>query len=209
MRAALYARVSTVDQVTGSAQLDALRAHAEARGWTVVHEVAETGSGVSQRPGREEVLRLARARRVDRVLVWKLDRWGRNVADLISTLHELEELGVAFVSHTEGLDLSTAAGRALAGMLAVFAGFERDMLRERIALGMARSRERGTRSGKAIGRPATARARTEDVAELVAAGLTDGRIAKQLGMSRSSVRRVRVKPIASDDLADDRRGHVV
>ena len=67
------------------------------------------------------------------VLVWRLDRWGRSVTDLLATLQELEHLGVGFVSLTEALDLTTPAGRAMAALLAVFAEFEREILRERTA----------------------------------------------------------------------------
>jgi Resolvase, N terminal domain len=91
----------------------------------------------------------ARRRELDAILVWKLDRWGRAVTDLVATLHELSALGVAFVSLTEALDLSTPSGRALATMLAVFAEFERDMLRERVRGGLERVR----REGKRLGRP--------------------------------------------------------
>jgi DNA invertase Pin-like site-specific DNA recombinase len=68
------------------------------------------------------------------VLVWWLDRWGRSVTDLLATLQELEHLGVGFVSLTEALDLTTPAGRAMAGLLAVFAEFEREILREGFGL---------------------------------------------------------------------------
>jgi len=72
------------------------------------------------------VLEAARRREIDVVLVWRLDRWGRSVTDLLTTLQELEHLGVGFVSLTEALDLTTPAGRAMAGLLAIFSEFERD-----------------------------------------------------------------------------------
>ena len=64
------------------------------------------------------------------MLVWRLDRWGRSVTDLLATLQELEHLGVGFVSLTETLDLTTPAGRAMAALRAVFAEFEREILRD-------------------------------------------------------------------------------
>ena len=67
------------------------------------------------------MINAARRREIDVVLVWRLDRWGRSVADLVSALQELTELGVGFVSLTEALDLTTPTGRAMAGLLAVFA----------------------------------------------------------------------------------------
>lgn len=74
------------------------------------------------------------------MLVWRLDRWGRSVAGLVSTLQELTALGVGFVSVTEALDLITPAGRAMAGLLSVFAEFEKDITRERVRAGLAHAR---------------------------------------------------------------------
>ena len=134
-RAGLYARVSTNDQQTIPMQIRSMREYATKRGWTVAAQVKEIGSGASQRQLREQLLEAARRREIDVVLVWRLDRWGRSVADLLSTLQELEHLGVGFVSLTEALDLTTPAGRAMAGLLAVFAEFEREILRERVRAG--------------------------------------------------------------------------
>jgi transposase InsO family protein len=88
-------------------------------GWTIALQVKEIGSGASQRERREQLLEAARRREIDVVLVWRLDRWGRSVTDLLATLQELEHLGVGFVSLTEALDLTTPAGRAMAALLAV------------------------------------------------------------------------------------------
>jgi Resolvase, N terminal domain len=129
-RAGLYARVSTNDQQTIPLQIRALREYAVRRGWTIAMQIKEFGSGASQRQQREKLLDAARRRDVDVVLVWRLDRWGRSVADLLATLQELRHLGVGFVSLTEALDLTTPAGRAMAALLAVFAEFEREILRE-------------------------------------------------------------------------------
>src|SRR5579884_467156 len=144
-RVSLYARVSTHDQQTLPLQLEAMRAYAIQRGWTIVAETQEIGSGAVQRPKRELLLKAARRKETDIILVWRLDRWGRSVADLALTLKELNELGVAFVSLTEALDLTTSVGRAMAGLLSVFAEFEREILRERILAGIAQARKKGTR----------------------------------------------------------------
>src|SRR5450432_2916472 len=129
-RAGLYARVSTNDQQTLPMQSRAMREYAARRGWTITLQVKEIGSGASQREAREKLLEAARRREIDVVLVWRLDRWGRSVTDLLATLQELEHLGVGFVSLTEALDLTTPAGRAMAGLRAIFAEFEREILRE-------------------------------------------------------------------------------
>jgi putative DNA-invertase from lambdoid prophage Rac len=107
MKAALYARVSTHDQQTLPLQLKAMREYAKKRGWTIAQQIKEVGSGTKTRPQREELLKAARRREVDVIIVWRLDRWGRS----------------------------------LAGMLAVFAEFERDILRERVKAGIAQARE--------------------------------------------------------------------
>jgi DNA invertase Pin-like site-specific DNA recombinase len=120
-RAGIYARVSTNDQQTIPLQIRALREYAVRRGWTIALQVKEVGSGASERQLREKLLDAARRREIDVVLVWRLDRWGRSVADLLATLQELDHLGVGFVSLTEALDLTTPAARAMAALLAVFA----------------------------------------------------------------------------------------
>jgi DNA invertase Pin-like site-specific DNA recombinase len=118
MHAALYARVSTHDQHTLAMQMDALREFATRRGWTVTDAVEEIASGAkNHRPKRQALLKAAKQRQLDVILVWKLDRWGRSLVYLMTTLHELTALGVGFVSLTEALDLTTPAGRAFAGFL--------------------------------------------------------------------------------------------
>jgi putative DNA-invertase from lambdoid prophage Rac len=100
-----------------------LREYASRREWTIAMQVKEVGSGAAQRELREKLIDAARRREIDAVLVWRLDRWGRSLVDLVSTLQELAELGVGFVSLTEALDMTTATGRAMAGLLAVFAHY--------------------------------------------------------------------------------------
>ena len=131
MRVGIYARVSTHEQQTLPLQIKALSAYVQKRKWKLALQIKEVGSGTTQRPQRELLVQAARRRELDVIVVWRLDRWGRSLADLIVTLKELTALGVGFVSLTEALDLTTPAGRAMAGMLAVFAEFEREIMRER------------------------------------------------------------------------------
>src|SRR5450631_3422841 len=112
-----------------------------------------SGGRKSSGPRREELIQSARRRELDVILVWRLDRWGRSLLDLIGSLQELNELGVGFVSLSEALDLTTASGRALAGMLAVFAEFERDILRDRVKAGIAQARQEGAASWATRNRP--------------------------------------------------------
>src|SRR6202521_5265899 len=185
-RAALYARVSTNDQQTIPLQVRALREYAIRRGWSIAMQVKEVGSGASQRRLREKLLNAARRLEIDVVLVWRLDRWGRSVTDLLATLQELEHLGVGFVSLNEALDLTTPAGRAMAALLAVFAEFERDILRERVRAGLAHARQNGTR----LGRPLTAALQTSQVRTLYHAGVSKAEIARRLQIGRTSVGRI-------------------
>lgn len=186
LRAGLYARVSTHDQQTLPLQIRTMRQYAGTRGWTIVVQIREIGSGSTQRELREKLLPAARRREIDVVLVWRLDRWGRSLVDLVVTLKELAQLGVGFVSITEALDLTTATGRAMAGLLAVFAEFERDILRERVRAGLAHARQ----NGKKLGRPITAGLHTTQVRKLHRAGISKSQIARRLEIGRTSVRRI-------------------
>src|SRR4029450_3894609 len=183
MKLGLYARVSTHEQQTLALQRDALMAEAQQRQGAIVLMIEDVGSGVSERRQRDALLRAARRREIDAIVVWRLDRWGRSLADLVGTLHELQALGVGFISLHEALDFTTPTGRALAGMLAVFAEFEREVLRERVKAGIAQARKRGKRHG----RPATVARWAGDAQRLYAEGQSKSAIARQLGISRTSV----------------------
>lgn len=186
MKTALYARVSKQDQKTLNVQLKAMRSYARKRRWTVAMEVKDVGSGTSEREARQDLLDAAMRRDVDVIVVWKLDRWGRSMIDLMSTLRDLTEVGVGFVSMTEALDLTTSSGRALAGMLGVFAEFERDLLSERIRAGIAEAR----RQGRPHGRPVTVGHHAAQIKKLFAKGVSKAEIARRLGIARTSVRRL-------------------
>jgi DNA invertase Pin-like site-specific DNA recombinase len=147
-------------------QLRALRDYAARRGWIVAVQLREVASGASQRKMREQLIEAARRREIDVVLVWRLDRWGRSVADLLATLQELEHLGVGFVSLTEALDLTTPAGRAMAGL--------------------AHARQ----NGKRLGRPLTAALHANQFRRLRRSGISKSEIACQLHIGRTSVRRI-------------------
>src|SRR6516225_10083070 len=190
VRAGLYARVSTHDQQTLPLQLAAMRDYVAKRGWEAGLVVQDVGSGATLRPKREELLKAARRRELDRIVVWRLDRWGRSLLDLIATLQELASLDVGFVSLSEALDLTTPSGRALAGMLAVFAEFERDILRDRVKAGIAQARK----EGRPHRRPPTVAKYVPQVRSLARKGFSKSEISRRLRISRTSVRRFLARP---------------
>lgn len=185
-RVGLYARISKYDQQTLSPQIRSMREYVAKRGWTIALQVKEVGSGAALRELREKLIVAARRREIDAVLVWRLDRWVRSLADLVSTLQELAELGVGFISLTEALDMTTATGRAMAGLLSVFAQFEHDLLRERVRSGLAEAKLNGTR----LGRPRTMDAHAGRIRKLYRSGVSKAEIARRLKLPRTSVRRV-------------------
>jgi putative DNA-invertase from lambdoid prophage Rac len=186
MRVGLYARVSTHDQHTLALQCEAIQTYATTRGWPIVRHVEDISSGVRERPQRDALLHAARRRELDVIVVWRLDRWGRSLADLAGTLAELSALGVGFISLTEAMDLTTPTGRALAGLLAVFAAFEREVLRERIKAGIAHARQ----AGRPHGRPRTVAQHAARIQRLAAQGVSKAEIARRVGIGRTSVRRL-------------------
>jgi DNA invertase Pin-like site-specific DNA recombinase len=185
MHAAIYARVSTHDQ-NAENQLIELRAYAEKRGWSAV-EYADRGiSGAKDsRPALDTLMRDAKRRKFDVLLVWRLDRLGRSLRHLILTLEELQHLGVAFVSLGEGIDTSTPAGRLQLHILGAMAEFERARIAERVRLGLARAKAQGKR----LGRP---RRRVTERELLATEGLSVREAAKVLGVSKSFVAAWRV-----------------
>jgi putative DNA-invertase from lambdoid prophage Rac len=183
LRAGLYARVSIADQQTLPLQIADMREYAQRRGWTVIKEVQDVNGGTKQRPKREELIQMAKRRQLDVIVVWRLDRWGRSLADVVHSLEELRARKVDFASVTEGLDFSTPAGRAMSQMLGVFAEFERNVLRDRVRAGLEHARQKG----KILGRPATAREKTDEIRELSAKGLNKKQIAARLHIGRASV----------------------
>lgn len=138
-----YARVSTQDQSL-EMQCDALRAAG------VLEDNLHREHGVSgvakKRPRLEEALMDAVSG--DTFIVWKLDRLGRSVSDLVSRIEEMEARGVKFRSLTEGIDTATPAGRMIMHVIGAIAQFERDLIRERTRAGMAAHRARGRTFGR-------------------------------------------------------------
>lgn len=151
MRVALYGRVSTSDKGQDvQMQMHELRQYASNRKWEVIGEYVDEGhSGAKEsRPALNRLMADAKARKFDAIVVWKLDRFGRSLKHLVTALAELDAVGVVFVSLKDGFDLTTPGGRAMFGMCAVMAEFERALICERVRAGMAHARAKGKRLGR-------------------------------------------------------------
>lgn len=183
MRVAIYTRVSTADQ---SVELQATELHqfATARGWEIVETFQDHGfSGKNTaRPALKRLMEAASKRRVDVVLVWKLDRFARSLPDLVNMIQNLADVGVDFVSFKDNLDLSTSQGRLMLHLLGAFAQFERDLIVSRVRAGLDNAKRKGQKLGRPQVRDDTA------IRRLRAAGLTQAAIAERLGISEASVR---------------------
>jgi DNA invertase Pin-like site-specific DNA recombinase len=201
-RAALYARVSTTGhgQDVGL-QLDELRQVAAQRGWSVVEEFVDEGiSGAkASRPALDRMMEAARLGKIDVVAVWKLDRLGRSLANLLSTLDELGHHGVGFVSLRDaGIDTTSPAGRLLLQLMGAFAEFERGLIRERVKAGVERAKARG----KTLGRPPKVMApeAVRAAQKLLSEGWSVREAAAATGLARSTLHR-RLAAVGSAELA--------
>ena len=192
-RVALYARVSTDRQSTEN-QLRELRQAAERLGWLVAAEFVDHGisgaRGRAERPRLDAMLRGIARKEFDVVGAWSVDRLGRSLMDLVGLLQELHATGVDLYLHQQGINTATPAGKALFQMMGVFAEFEREMIRERVAAGLARAKAKGTKSGNPIGRPAVGAETEARIRELRADGHGVLKVAKMVGCGVSVVQRV-------------------
>lgn len=186
MRVALYMRVSTADQ-NAAMQLDELRAHCQRRSWSIAEEYLDEGISGSKtsRPALDRMLKAAKRRAFDVVLVYRYDRLARSLKQLVDVLCLFDSLGIQFVSLHEGVDTSTPNGRLVFGIFASIAEFERSLIIDRTKSGMQAAKARGAR----IGRPRT-HATVDQVRALSLSGASCRAIASKLGVSESSIRRL-------------------
>lgn len=185
-RAAIYARVSTGEQ-TPENQLLRLRELAARAGYEVVGEYVETVSGASTaRPELDRMMKDAARRRFDVLLAWDVSRLGRSLTQLVGLFEALRAMSVDLILDRQGVDTNTPAGRALLGMAAVFAEFERAMIVERTKAGMARARARGAQ----IGRAPTGDGTVAAIRSLRAQGRSMDGIARDLNIGKGVAQRV-------------------
>jgi len=188
MRAAIYARVSTVNNgQSPEMQLRELGEYCSRRGWTVTGEYVDVGiSGVNEkRPELDKLLADARRRRFDAIVVWKFDRFARSVSHLLRALETFQSLGIEFVSLTEGVDTSTPAGKMIFTVLGAVAELERSLICERVRAGLRNAKAKG----KILGRPRRA-LDTKQITALRAKGFSMRAIAKKLGVGVGTLYRV-------------------
>jgi DNA invertase Pin-like site-specific DNA recombinase len=182
MKAAIYARVSTLEQEPEN-QLAELRRYATARGWEATEFVDRGVSGSKdRRPALDQLLADANRRKFDVLVCWRLDRLGRNLRHLILLLDELTALEIGFVTLGEGIDTTSPTGRLVLHVLGAISEFERARIQERVRAGIARAKAQGVR----LGRPP----RRIDPERLAAvAGLPEREAARRLGIPRSTLQR--------------------
>jgi len=166
-------------------QIKELKSYCAARRWTIVEEIIDHGySGdTANRPGLKRLSKLVKSRRADAVVVCKLDRLFRSLKHMVITLQEFSDLGVDFVSLHEQIDMTTAAGRLMLHIVAAFAEFEKDLIRERTIAGLEYARSKGKR----LGRPETKDSRR--ILELRSQGKSYRAIATELKCSQAAVYR--------------------
>jgi len=182
-KVAAYLRVSTQDQSL-ELQRNEIENYCKSRGWSDVvfyEDFGFSGAKFSNRDGYRKLVKDARSRKFDTLIVFKLDRIGRSLIDVVSFLHELQELGIVFIALRDSIDLSTSSGKLLTSLIASFAEYERNIIRERTIAGLAVAKKRG----KIFGRPK----RRDDIAiaELRTQGLSIQQIANRLQTSKGSV----------------------
>jgi DNA invertase Pin-like site-specific DNA recombinase len=190
-RAAIYARVSTLNGQNPEMQLAEVRRFCQSRGWEMAGEFVDSGVSGSKerRPALDKLLALCRRRLVDAVVVYRYDRFARSLRQLVNALEEFRALGIDFVSLHEGVDTSTPNGRLVFGIFASIAEFERELIRDRVRSGLASARAKGV----PLGRPR----RTVDparIAELRRDGYSWARISAELSIGEGTARRAVQKP---------------
>lgn len=188
-RVGIYLRVSTGGQTTDNQRRE-LEVVAMRSGWDVVDVYEDAGisgaKGRDKRPGLDQLLKDATARKINMIAAWSVDRLGRSLQDLVGFLTELRALGCDLYLHQQALDTSTPSGRAMFQMLGVFAEFERGMIRERVNAGLARAKAKGTKLGRRPVNPAI----EGRIRALKAGGMGILKIGRTVGVGTSVVQRV-------------------
>lgn len=185
MRLIGYTRVSTTNQ-DAQLQLDAL-VGAGVQKRDVFADVTSGNKVAAERPGMKKLLEYAEAG--DTVVVWRVDRLGRSLIDVLSTVNLLRERGIQVRSVSDGIDPATSTGRLMLNLLATLAEYERELILERVTAGIAAARENGTRFGRPVADPSVIADKLAIAAEERAKGRTAAEAARLVGWSRATLYR--------------------
>src|SRR5499425_2453857 len=186
-RAAIYMRVSTRNHnQTTETQALALREYAAHRGFVIIEEYRDEGISGSKdsRPALDRLMRDSRARKFDVIIVARFDRFARSVSHLLRALEEFNHFGINFVSLSESIDTSTPMGKMIFTVLGAVAELERDLVKERVHMGLSRARKQG----KQLGRPRVD-VDPRQVAGLRARGRSWNQIAQELNIGKGTAQR--------------------
>ena len=185
MNTVLYCRVSTADQTTDNQRLE-LEQVADRAGWTITQTFTDVISGArAKRPGLDALMLAVARKEVDMVMVWDVSRLGRSLSHLVSLLEQFHAKGVNLYFHQQGIDTTTPAGKAMFGIMGVFAEWERGMIQERVKAGLNRAKAQGKR----LGRPPVPPIQIERIKRLREDGLTYRGIAQKVDLDVATVYR--------------------
>lgn len=185
MKAAIYCRVSTLDQSVAMQRADLVR-YCEQRGFSCFAEYVDEGisGATAQRPALDRLMADAKKRLFDLVICWRFDRFARSTKHLIAALDEFRHLGIEFISYQENIDTGSPIGKAMFTIVAAIAELERNIIAERIRGGIRRAREVGKQLGR---RPITDVDLLGTVLQMKAQGRSVRAIAKAVNVSKSFV----------------------
>ncbi|MBC7596003.1 MAG: recombinase family protein [Kineosporiaceae bacterium] len=185
MRLLGYTRISTAAQ-DAQLQLDALLSIGVQKR-DVFDDVTSGSKAAATRPGMQRLLEYAVAG--DTVVVWRIDRLGRSLIDVLNTVNQLRDAGIHVRSVSDGIDPATSTGRLMLNMLATLAEYERELIVERVNAGIAAARSAGTTFGRPVSDPVVIAQKLEIVASARKAGSTAHAAAKLVGWSRATLYR--------------------
>ena len=194
----IYGRVSTKDQNCEN-QIHLLKQIVERNNWDLTDIYIDIGiSGSKGRDSRKEFDRLNKdmvRRKFNRILVWDISRLGRSLQHLVEFLNEVNSVGCNLYIHQSGLDTSTPNGKMMFQMIGVFSEFEREMISERVKLGLERVKSKG----KKLGRPQKVDLKMiDEMKKLKEIGWSYGKISNHLGVSKMSVSRSLSQQLSSN-----------
>ena len=189
-RVVIYSRVSTKEQDTEN-QVRLLKEIVERNGWLLIDEYVDHGisgsKGRDKRPQFDRLIKDMIRRKFDKILVWDVSRLGRSLQHLVEFLNEVNSINCNLYIHQSGLDTSTPAGKMMFQMIGVFSEFEREMISERVKLGLEKVKSQGRKLGPPI---KLNKAIIQNVLQLYANGIGTTKISKDLKIGTSSIYRI-------------------